>query len=221
MSFKIVLFTVFTGLIPLVWPAVSSAQQISPNRAIELYVDFDRTLSCPNCNHEIPKANICGWKGRPYRDEVEDGCRCGKKSCLTYYNAYCHWPSPFSVLIDHGRSGCKWGNGTDTTRPRLRDKLDVFANVRLLPPVRHDNGYCGPQCDPYGIVGKSRRGVVVEQADSNHVTALNDSEKFPTNFNHSPHASPATRLASPATGPSKLRYAELMWNQQVPTLNRR
>jgi len=138
------------------------AQEITATRAHDLYVDFDRTQVCPNCNQQLPCLDIYGWKGQPYRDKRPGGCRCGKKKGLTWYNGYHHWPTPWSFLLDHGRDGARWGRDTDTTCPRLRDKLDVLANLRLSQPVRNDNGYFGHECEPYGLVGKSRRGVVVD-----------------------------------------------------------
>lgn len=125
------------------------------------YVDPDRMAACPNCNHQLPKVNVYGWRGTPYSEAETGGCRCGQKSGLTWYNGYCHWQSPWSVLLDHGPSGRGKRKTADTRFPRLRDCLDVFANFRLLPPVRCDNGYTGIDCDPYGLLGKSRQGIVV------------------------------------------------------------
>lgn len=156
MSTKIILSTVSVVFLIV---AVGNAQQVSPTRAFDLYADYDRTQSCPNCNHQLPRPALYGWKGHPWRDKRPGGCQCGKRSALTWYNGYHHWPSPWSVLVDHGCDGSKWRSGTDTTCPRFRDKLDIFANIRLAPPVRNDNGYTGRQCDPYGLVGKSRQGA--------------------------------------------------------------
>ena len=169
---------------------------LSETRAFDLYTDYDRAQSCPNCNHELPRLNLKGWKGQPHRDKRPGGCKCGKKKGLTWYNAYHHWPNPWSVLLDHGRDGRGWGKFTDTTCPRKRDCLDVLANIRLSGPVRKDNGYFGPHCDPYGLPGKSRRGVVV--SDGPHPaqpTATQPSNPPsqarnlpPANFGHPPAA---------------------------------
>lgn len=157
MSFK---FVLSATLVLLVCSFTVSAQ--TPQRAAELYIDFESTQTCPNCNCQIPKCRCYGWRGQPWSDCNSGGCRCGKKCGLTQYNFSSHWPSPFSVFSDHGRHGTKWRKSADTTHPRLRDKLDILAHVRLLPPVRKDNGYCGRFCDPYGLLGQSRRGVVVD-----------------------------------------------------------
>lgn len=128
------------------------------------YADPDRSAVCPNCNHRLPRVNVCGWKGHPWRDKELGGCRCGKKSPLTFYNFDCHWPAPFSVVLDHGCSGRARRATTDTTQPRLRDCLDCLADFRLLPPVRRDNGHTGPGCDPFGYVGRSRQGQIVMES---------------------------------------------------------
>jgi hypothetical protein len=165
MNWKTGLVVIFGGLgWLLVGPSPALAQSLSPERARQLQIDFDATRQCPNCNHQIPRARIYGWRGQPWYDRESGGCRCGKHSGITQYNVSSHWPSPFSVLIDHGRQGTHWKKTTDTTRPRFRDHLDVLAGLRLLPPVRCDNGYTGPDCDPWGLPGRSRQGVVVDES---------------------------------------------------------
>ncbi len=154
--------------LPCLW-LLAVLGRVSPSSGQDLYQNYaepDRSQICPNCNHRLPRVNICGWKGHPWRDKVPGGCRCGKPGPWTWYNLDCHWPAPFSVLADHGHHGDRRRSTTSTTKPRLRDALDCFADLRLLPPVRCDNGYTGRYCDPYGYLGRSRRGqtVVAEPA---------------------------------------------------------
>lgn len=150
---------------------------ISPTRASDLYMDYDRTQSCPNCNNEIPCLDLYGFKGQPYSDKRPGGCQCGKKKGLTWYNAYHHWPNPWSVLMDHGRDGYGWGKYTDTTCPRKRDCLDILADVRIACPVRKDSGYFGPHCEPYGLLGKSRSGVVTGEENPAKSTTESKTKK--------------------------------------------
>ena len=164
MSFKFALVSFSTVLLLVCSNDPTHAQSsrtISQDRASDLYMDYDRIQSCPNCNNEISRIDLYGFKGQPWRDERPGGCQCSKKKGITWYNAYHHWPMPWSVLVDHGRGGNRWGKYTDTSCPRFRDRLDIFANVRLAPGVRKDSGYFGPECEPYGLLGKSRQGVVV------------------------------------------------------------
>ncbi len=124
------------------------------------YIDSDN-LSCSN---NVPYVNVPGWRGQPYQSCPVGGCQCGKHSKLTYYNFSTHWASPWSVLFDYGPSGDKSRPRASTVYPRHRDKIEVFAGIRLLPDVRKDNGYCGPCCDPWGYLGESRRGIAVGQS---------------------------------------------------------
>ncbi len=138
-----------------------SAQGLSPQRARELYIDVQNTENCPNCNHQIPRANCYGWRGQPYYERMDEVCSCEHKRGLSFKNLSVHWPSPFSVYVDHSCFGDVCRTSSNTMVPRFRDCLDRLANIRLLPPVRRDSGYCGPDCDPYGLLGESRRATVV------------------------------------------------------------
>jgi hypothetical protein len=93
--------------------------------------------------------------GRPWTDPLSGGCRCGKYSNWTNLNYSSAWTSPFSVWLDYGPKGNGQRATADTRNPRLRDGLDTLADVRLLPPVRKDNGHTGCYCDPYGQLGRS------------------------------------------------------------------
>jgi hypothetical protein len=120
---------------------------------------------CPGDVCQSLFSGVNGWGGRPWRDPVPGGCRCGKKCGATHYNFSNSWPSPFSVLLDYGGKGDAWRCTADTRNSRLRDGLDVLASVRLLAPLRRDNGYCGPDCDLWGHVGRSQQlssGTTVE-----------------------------------------------------------
>ena len=132
--------------------------------SVEPVCDSCNQGNCRNCEHNLPKVKLPGFKGQPYRSQPLGGCPCGKRSKWTNYNFHAHWHSPFSVILDHGVHGKEWRPSADTTQPRLRDCLDIFANVKLLPDVRCDNGYEGPHCDPYGHLGASRQGRVLNES---------------------------------------------------------
>ncbi len=183
-----------------------------------VYSDADRIRICPNCNHNLPHKDAYGWRGNPWRDRDLGGCRCGKHTGKTYYNASHHWPSPWSVLIDHGRNGRRWGPCTDTTKPRLRDHLDVLANIRLLPNPRCDNGYEGPHCDPWGFVGASRRGVPLATPESLAEPPLEMAPEMPPQrlpgSTEPPQPLAADQSVLPAHTASRT-HAEMLWKSET------
>ena len=142
-------------------PSILSAQGIPPQRARELYIELQATENCPNCNHQISRANCYGWRGQPYYEPTDEVCCCHRRPGLSFKNLSVHWPSPFSVYLDHSCFGDDCRKTTNTTTSRFRDCLDHLANIHLLPPVRRDSGFGGPDCDPYGLLGESRRATVV------------------------------------------------------------
>ncbi len=142
-------------------PSILSAQGISPQRARELYIELQTTENCPNCNHQIPRANCYGWRGQPYYEPTDEVCCCNRRPGLSFKDLSVHWPSPFSLYLDHSCFGDVCRKTTNTTTFRFRDGLDHLANTHLLSPVRRDSGFGGPDCGPYGLLGESRRATVV------------------------------------------------------------
>lgn len=189
---------VLVSLIAVGWGGNVVAQDFYNN-----YSDAVRGQQCPNCNHELPGIDLPGFRGQPYRDTLAGGCRCGHKSELTYYNAYWHWPSPFSVLLDHGRYGDQYRSTADTTCPRLRDCLEPLAQVRLAPPVRTDNGYAGPHCDPYGYLGVSRQARSSQPVQAPPLPGPS-------------HRQPAPDVAPPTQAPEYLPGFDFSYHHRQP-----
>lgn len=174
------------------------------------YADPLRDSLCQQCDRELPRLNVNGWRGKPWRDGDLGGCKCGSKCGFTNYNFSTSWPSPFSVLLDFGSCGDQRRSTVDTRNGRLRDKLDLLAGIRLVGPIRSDNGYCGPGCDPYGYLGKSQRGLeapvirhaaegVPEIAPTGPLTMISDSPMRPSNSPALGKLTDFKRFASEAT----------------------
>ncbi len=163
------------------------------------YADPIVNSLCPNCNRELPALDVKGWKGHPWRDSVPGGCECDSRRKVTNYNFSANWPSPFSVLMDYGRCGDQRRCTSDTRNSRIRDQLDVFANIRLLAPLRCDNGYSGPHCDPFGYVGQSQRelGPAGLQQPIEREPEIAPIESLTMIPSHSDHTEPT---AKPALG---------------------
>lgn len=179
------------------------------------YMDSISSNSCPSCTQQLPTCDKNGWMGQPWSDTPPGGCECGNHRKLTNYNFSSHWPAPFSVVMDYAKGGNHRHRMSDTRNTRLRDKLDALANFRLLAPVRRDNGYCGPDCDPFGHVGQSRRCL--------------DSEVMPEPVERAPEAVPVERLTtipalpplpSSIANPSPLRLVELDQPRPNPGMSR-
>ena len=111
------------------------------------------TATCP----PPPVTRIPGLFGAPHQPTPIGGCRCNNPNGRFYSQLNPYWPRPMAVLP---RINARDNYPTDPcVTPRLRDRMDRLAKVKLLPNVRCDNGYVGPGCDPYGYLGESRRGV--------------------------------------------------------------
>ena len=116
---------------------------------------------CPN----LPRIQLHGWRGQPYREPQTGGCQCSRCSRSTCYNVSAHWTSPASVFLDFGSRGDHVRSTADTTQPRPRDMLDGLSNLKLIPYKRRDNGHTGCDCDPYGRLSDSRRGVLPDTSN--------------------------------------------------------
>lgn len=153
--------------------------------------------ACEICSHRIPRGRLPGWMGRPWEEPVSGGCRCGKYSQWTNLNFSSAWTSPFSVWLDYGPQGNLLRETADTRNPRMRDCLDSLAGIRLLPPVRKDNGYSGYYCDPFGHVGRSWQSLPPQTmapiAQKTHSRVAVEVDQWPLQ-------SPRTNGTRPATG---------------------
>ncbi len=152
--------TVFSLVLAGLFFVLPNGNRATGQDSFDNYADPAPSAICPNCDHQLPRLDLPGWRGQPWRAKAIGGCRCGRSHGSTHHNFDSHWAAPFSVLIDHGCKGCRTPRSADTTNPRARDGLDRLASLRVLPPVRSDNGYSGTDCDPYGYLGVSRGGVV-------------------------------------------------------------
>lgn len=127
---------------------------------------------CAQCRTGlISGVGLPGLAGRPY---VDQRLECRNRSCPLRGDCHCqpsgsafasaspHWPRPFSAFWDQQFPGdcCPHalhdsGMATRKSCGHLFDRLDPLADIKLLPNVRTDSGYRGPECDPYGKVGLS------------------------------------------------------------------
>lgn len=124
-----------------------------------------------NCQCGACLSTRTGLHGRPYHPQEPGGYRCGKNcpSKRPEFSAY--WPRPLSVRREEHRAGsacqCRQCGG----EKKVNDLFDGLANFRLLDYQRTDNGYCGPESDPYGCLGESKQQGIGYRAPSEPVAA--------------------------------------------------
>lgn len=98
-----------------------------------------------------------GIHGRPYQPKEPGGYQCGKHCPNKHPQFSVYWPRPFSAKCEERKDGCSACGGHCRCKHRkLNDMFDGLANFRLIDYHRTDNGYCGPESDPYGCLGESK-----------------------------------------------------------------
>jgi hypothetical protein len=102
-----------------------------------------------------------GLRGRPYQPTEPGGCQCGKRCPNKHPQFSSYWPRPFSAKLDERDPERAAARYSGCQKPKLNDMFDRFTNFRLLDYDRTDNGYCGPERDPYGCLGESKAVGVV------------------------------------------------------------
>lgn len=111
-----------------------------------------RSVSTCHCGVDHGQHGL-GNQGVPYQDREPGGCACGK-NCPDKRPAFSvYWPRPFSAKHTPGhphRCNC------DQCATRINDRFDHLVNFKLIDYQRKDNGYCGPEADPFGCLGESK-----------------------------------------------------------------
>ncbi len=109
----------------------------------------------PDCGCARCGARRMGPQGRPYQPQEPGGYRCGKNCPTKRPQFSVYWPRPLSAKRGHDYTttcGClECGS-----RKKVNDLFDGLSNFRLIDYNRTDNGYCGPESDPYGCLGESK-----------------------------------------------------------------
>lgn len=146
----------------------------APTLSWELYRDtskypIDPRKPCSVCKRETGSCQ-CGCvgghqclkpgnQGKPYQDLEPGGRNCnGHCGCRNRPEFSVYWPKPFSAKRANNQCnqcgcGCKACEGTG---PKVNDLFDHLADFKLIKYQRTDNGYCGPNADPWGCLGEER-----------------------------------------------------------------
>ena len=124
---------------------------------------------CESCQMPAARPLLPGWRGQPYTDQTL-GCRCRLTESVPMVKSP-HWPRPFSGFWDQqfpGSCDChsahRSGMGSRLSCGNPLDLLNPLADVKLVANARHDSGYYGPECDPYGKLGYSQQPSAIATA---------------------------------------------------------
>ena len=107
------------------------------------------------------RCKILGTRGRPYQEKELGGCQCDSKHPWKNPDFSVHWPRPFSAKWDEGHPESAARRYSPCPQKRVVDVFDRLATFKLIDYQRKDNGFSGPDCDPYGCLGESKmaRGI--------------------------------------------------------------
>ncbi len=110
----------------------------------------------PNCGCGCRHSGKYGIKGRPYQPRELGGETCGDRCPSKRPQFSVYWPRPLSAKLDERDPDRAAARYSGCPEKRLVDVFDRLANFRLIDYQRTDNGYCGPEADPYGCLGESK-----------------------------------------------------------------
>ena len=112
---------------------------------------------CSTCTLPRQWCRFPGFNGHPYNDCPGCGVTCGHPCLrLKMPNFSPHWPRPFHNKECYIAPGCEVPH-------QMRDQFDFLAKIKIANFTRKDNGYVGRNCDPFGILGESARGIRVAE----------------------------------------------------------
>ena len=109
-----------------------------------------------HCQCSLCQSTKPGLHGRPFQPQEPGGYQCGKNCPSKRPEFSVYWPRPLSVRQQGHRSGCQCQQCGGGNKKKVNDLFDGLANFRLINYQRTDNGYCGPEADPYGCLGESK-----------------------------------------------------------------
>ena len=96
-----------------------------------------------------------GNHGKPYQERELGGCECGKQKFPRRHPQFSvYWPRPFSAKLDERNPQSAAARYSGCQPKRCVDAFDHLIDFRLVNYQRTDNGYCGPELDPYGCLGE-------------------------------------------------------------------
>lgn len=98
-----------------------------------------------------------GFRGRPYQPREPGGYSCGERCPNKRPQFSVYWPRPFSAKLDERHPDRANERYSGRQQKKLVDVFDRLVNFRLVDYQRTDNGYCGPESDPYGCLGESKQ----------------------------------------------------------------
>ena len=104
-----------------------------------------------------------GVNGRPYQPREPGGYTCGAKCPNKRPQFSVYWPRPLSAKLDERNPDRAAARYSGCQEKKLVDVFDRLTNFRLIDYQRTDNGYCGPESDPYGCLGESKHFGSVQQ----------------------------------------------------------
>ena len=104
-----------------------------------------------------------GVNGRPYQPREPGGYTCGAKCPNKRPQFSAYWPRPLSAKLDERNPERAAARYSGCQQKKLVDVFDRLTNFRLIDYQRTDNGYCGPESDPYGCLGESKHFGGVQQ----------------------------------------------------------
>lgn len=68
-----------------------------------------------------------------------------------------YWPRPFSAKLDDRFPAKASERYQPCQKDRIVDVFDKLESFKLIDYQRRDNGYVGPDSDPYGCLGENRQ----------------------------------------------------------------
>ena len=96
-----------------------------------------------------------GHHGKPYQDRDLGGCECNKQKFPRRHPQFSvYWPRPFSAKLDERNPQAAAARYSGCQSKRCVDMFDHLIDFKLINYQRTDNGYCGPESDPYGCLGE-------------------------------------------------------------------
>jgi hypothetical protein len=144
--------SILGGGIALILFSVNAAAQqpmAPPSVQQPNWVDELGNCTCGCCRKPKKICRLPGFRGTPYEDPKDNGCKCNRKCQNKLHpNFSAYWPRPLANKEIYGPP--------DAPVPcRPRDRLDRLANLKLSNFKRKHTGYSGLYCDPFGKLGES------------------------------------------------------------------
>lgn len=102
------------------------------------------------------RCKILGNQGRPYQEKELGGCQCNSRHPWKHPEFSVHWPRPFSAKLDERHPEAAAARYSACQPKRIVDVFDSLSTLKISNYKRTDNGYCGPNSDPYGCLSESK-----------------------------------------------------------------